>query len=175
VPREIGMALVVLLALVLLALMLVSWRRRRVRQTALGKPAAVPADLGATLLRAEGLYLATTPAGHRLERIAIPPLGFRADAALTVSDLGLVVALTGSDPFFVPKADLIGASRASWTIDRGVEEDGLNLVAWTLHAADTAGTAPQSTALESYFRLREPRAFDEAMATLAPHPERKSA
>jgi hypothetical protein len=170
VPRELGITLVVLLAVGLLVLMALSWRRRKARQAGLGAPAAMPADPGVSMLEADGLYLATTPAGRPLERIAIAPLGFRADAALTVTDRGLVVALTGSAPFFVPAADLTGVRRASWTIDRGVEEDGLNLIAWTIRDAEGTGTA-----LESYFRLREPRAFDDAMATIAPHSEGMSA
>jgi hypothetical protein len=170
VPREIGLAVVIAIGVGLLVLMLVSWRRRKARQAGLGAPLPVPAELGTAVLRTDGLYLATTPAGRRLDRIAIAPLGFRADAALTVTDRGLVVALTGSEPFFIPREDLTGFRRASWTIDRGVEEDGLNLVAWTLHGAEGAGTAVEST-----FRLHEPRAFDDAMATIALHSEGMSA
>lgn len=165
-PRELGLALFILLGVALLVLMLVSWRRRKARQAALGAPLALPADAGATVLETRGLYLATTPAGQRLNRIAIAPLGFSADAALTITDRGLIVTLTGSEPWFIPRSDLTAARRASWTIDRGVEENGLNLVAWTIHAPD--GTA---TELESYFRLREPRAFDSAIATIAPDTE----
>jgi hypothetical protein len=77
-----------------------------------------------------------------------------------------VVTLVGSDPWFIPRSDLLGARRASWTIDRGVEEDGLNQVAWALR-----GPNGVVTDVESYFRLREPQAFDSAIATIAPTTE----
>jgi hypothetical protein len=72
-----------------------------------------------------------------------------------------VATLVGSEPWFVPRADLRGVRRASWTIDRGVEEDGLNLVAWTLTGPDG-----RRAELDSYFRLRDPQAFDSAIALI---------
>jgi hypothetical protein len=165
VPRELGLALFILLGLALLLLMLLSWRRRAKRQAGLGKPSAPPADLGAPHGSFPGLYLATTLAGQPLQRVAIRPLGFRAEGSLLVAEGGIVVTLVGSDPWFIPRSDLAGARRASWTIDRGVEEDGLNLLAWALHGPKGA------TAVESYFRLRDPQAFDSAIAQIAPNPE----
>ena len=165
-PREIGLLLFVLLAVVLLALMVFSWRRRGARQAKIGTPSKVPDDLGASLGSFSGLYLATTLADQRLQRIAARPLGFRAEGSVLVAERGLVITLVGSEPFFIPATDFTGARRASWTIDRGVEEDGLNLVAWSLTAADG-----ERTELESYFRLREPQAFDTAIAQFAPSTE----
>lgn len=159
--REIGLALFILLGVVLLTLMVVSWRRRVARQAGLGVPGAVPSTTASVIATLGGQYVATTPAGEPLNRIAVKPLGFPANAELTVTDDGLIVALTGSEPFFVPKDDLLGAGRATWTVDRGVETDGLNLVSWRLNG----------TGLDSYFRLRDPRAFDSAIATIAPSNE----
>ena len=165
-PRELGIALFILLGVALLLLMVFSWRRRTRRQAGLGRPVAAPEDVGASIGVFPGLYLATTLAGRRLERVAIRPLGFRAEGSVLVAERGLVVNLVGSDAFSIPKADIDGARRASWTIDRGVEEDGLNMIAWTLTAPDG-----RRTELESYFRLREPQAFDSAIAQIAPKTE----
>ena len=165
-PRELGLALFALLGVALLLLMVFSWRRRVRRQAGLGRPLPVPAEIGASVGAFSGLYLATTLAGERLQRVAVRPLGFRAEGSLLVAEGGLVVTLVGSEPWFVPKTDFLGARRASWTIDRGVEEDGLNLVAWTLTGPDG-----HRTELESYFRLREPQAFDSAIAQIAPKTE----
>ena len=165
-PRELGLALFILLGVALLLLMVFSWRRRVRRQSGLGRPLPAPVEVGASIGAFSGLYLATTFAGQPLQRVAIRPLGFRAEGSLLVAEHGLVVTLVGSDPWFIPKAQLAGARRASWTIDRGVEEDGLNLIAWTLTAPDGGPTR-----LESYFRLREPQAFDSAVAQIAPKTE----
>ena len=160
-PRELGLALFILLGVALLLLMVFSWRRRTRRQAGLGRPLPVPAGVGASIGSFSGLYLATTLADQPLQRVVVRPLGFRAEGSLLVAEGGLVVTLVGSEPFFLPKADLTGFRRASWTIDRGVEEDGLNLIAWRLNG----------TPLESYFRLREPQAFDTAIAQIAPATE----
>ncbi len=168
-PRELGLALFILLGLVLLGLMVVSWQRRKRRQAGIGAPRPVPEDVGASIGVFPGLYLATTLADQRLQRVAIRPFGFRAEGSLLVAERGLVVTLVGSDPWFIPKSDLLAARRASWTIDRGVEEDGLNLIAWQLAA--TGGTV---TGLDSYFRLRDPEAFDAAVGTIVPTTEGKT-
>ena len=165
-PRELGIALFILLGVALLLLMVFSWRRRVRRQAGLGKPSAPPADLGARYGAFSGLYLATTFADQPLQRVAIRPLGFRAEGSVLVAEHGLVVTLVGSEPWFVPASDIRGARRASWTIDRGVEEDGLNLVAWTL-----AASGGSRTELDSYFRLRDPQAFDSAITQIAPKTE----
>jgi hypothetical protein len=165
-PRELGLALVILLGVALLLLMVFSWRRRTRRQAGLGRPVAAPEDVGASIGSFSGLYLATTLAGRRLERVAIRPLGFRASGSVLVAEGGLVVTLVGSDPWFIPTSDLGGARRASWTIDRGVEEDGLNQITWTLRGPN--GTA---TVVESYFRLHDPQAFDSAIAQIATNTE----
>ena len=51
-----------------------------------------------------------------------------------------------------------------------MEQDGLNLISWQL-AADPS----TRTALDSYFRLRDPEGFDAAIATIVPTTEGKLA
>jgi hypothetical protein len=127
------------------ALMVVGWRARRRRQSGVSAPLAVPTQLGPSLLSVEGWYVATTAQGEPLERIAVHGLGFRARATVSVHPEGLVLLRQGSEPVFLPIADLRTSGRATWAIDRVVEPDGLVVVGWML------GTLP----VDTYLRLAE--------------------
>jgi hypothetical protein len=145
------------LALVLL-LMAVGWMRRRGRQSAIGEPLHPPADLGSPLGEFEALYVATTVGGDPLDRVAVRGLGFRAKTRVSVSSAGVVVPIAGQADTFIPVADLRSVGRATWTIDRAVEPDGLVLVAWRL----------DGTAVDSYFRAADPSALLAALRAIAP-------
>ncbi len=166
-PRELGLALFVLLGVVLLALMVFGWRRRGARQAKLGsargrarRPWCEP-RLVRRAVRGDDPRGPAPASASRAGLWASEPT-----ARVLVADRGLVITLVGSDPFFIPKPDVTTARRASWTIDRGVEEDGLNVVAWTLAAR--AGSPPRSTATSA---CASPQAFDAAIAQLAPATE----
>ncbi|MEP6479985.1 MAG: hypothetical protein ABJB03_11375 [Rhodoglobus sp.] len=146
------MAIVVAVLFGLFGLMYSGWRGRRKRQAGIPKPESVPADLGQALGEFEGFYVATTSAGKPLDRIAVRGLGFRARCSVSVAVAGLVVHLPGDD-VFIPAGDVRDFTEATWTIDRAVEEKGLQLVAWTLGA----------TPVDSYFRMDEPQAFAQAV------------
>lgn len=123
--RSVLMAAVIVLLLVLLGLMLLSWRNRKRRQSFLAAPEVVPQNIGTVHGTFDGLYVATTIAGDRLNRVAVRGLGFRAQAKLTVADRGIVLSLRGSDDVFIPVEQIRDVTRATWTIDRAVERDGL--------------------------------------------------
>jgi hypothetical protein len=55
---------------------------------------------------------------------------------------GLLVRIPGEDPVLFP-AEGLEAGRATWTIDRVVETDGLVMVRWRLAGRD----------VDSYFRI----------------------
>lgn len=149
------MALVVAFLVVLLALMYLGWRRRKTRQSGIAAPSAVPADLGEVIERAEGKYVATTRSGDPLDRIAVHGLGFRGTTTVTVTEAGLLVQLPDTE-FWIPSADLLDTRRATWTIDRVVEEGGLQLIQWRLG----------ETLVDSYFRMTEPNDFERAIERL---------
>lgn len=136
---------VIVVAIIVIALvgMYFGWRARQRRQAGLAVPNPVPADPGEVLRTAGGMYVATTAAGEPLERIAVRGLGYRARAEITVTTTGIVLALTGEKPMFIPVADLRRVDRATWAIDEGVETGGLLLVGWTLGDTD----------LDSYLRI----------------------
>jgi hypothetical protein len=160
--RALLMGLVLLFLAVLLLLMVVGWRARQKRQSSIALPDAVPAALGTIFGIFDGLYVATTVAGEPLNRIAVNGLGFRSKVSVTVAESGIVLALRGTPDIFVPVAVLRDVTRATWTIDRVVERDGLVLIAWTL------GQTPTETRVDSYLRLDEPQPLLDAINSIFP-------
>lgn len=154
--RHVSMALVIALLVVLLGLMAFGWWRLRRRQSSLPAPPAPPETMGEEFARVRGTYLSTTAAGEPLQRIAVHGLGFRGDAEITVSEAGMVVGVPGERDLFIGAGALRGIRRATWTIDRTVEPDGLHVVEWTL------GDTP----VDSFFRIIQPLEFDAATARL---------
>lgn len=138
--------------------MILALRARKRRQASLGTAATVPAELGVVLLQEDLLYVATTRADVPLERITVAGLGFRARAVVTVAASGVVLDLAGSAPVFVPAAAIVGAGRATWTIDRVVNQDGLVFLRWTI------GETP----IDSYLRSADPAALVAAIDSLVP-------
>ena len=106
------------------------------------------------------LYVATTRADAPLDRVTIAGLGFRARAVVTTAPSGIVLDLAGRGPVFISKAAIRGVGRATWTIDRVVDADGLIFVRWVL------GT----TELDSYLRSTDPDRLVTALTALAPAP-----
>lgn len=157
VDRAALLAIVVVFLLLLLALMFWGWRGRKRRQSAYVAPPAMPADLGGQIAALEGFYVATTVADEPLNRIAVGGLGFRARVTTVVARAGISVGIPGED-VFIPAGDLILADRATWTIDRVVEQDGLTRVAWSLGG----------TRVDSYFRMADTEAFLAAVGSLIP-------
>lgn len=152
-------ALVVLALLVIaLVLMALGWRNRRRRQASLDVVPVPPAEVGDELARVDVLYVATTLAEQPLERVVIGGLGFRAKAQLRIARGGIVLDLAGNAPAFIPLADIRGVGLATWTIDKGVDQDGLVFVRWELGG----------TAVDSYLRADDPDALLAVLTDLSP-------
>lgn len=126
---EQAVLLVVLLALVLLAVMFFAWRARLRRDAGLSAPLGEP-PLDAVVDRVEVLYVATTRHDEPLERLAVSPLTYRARGELALTDRGAALSLDGSPTVFFDSEKLIAADRATVTIDRVVETDGLLRLVW---------------------------------------------
>jgi hypothetical protein len=177
VDRALPAAIVIVVLLGVLALMARSWRKRRTRDAGLHASYPVPQETGAApLTTVPALYVATTPRDQPLERLAIAGLGFRARTELAVRPDGIILALAGEQPVFIPAGAVDKLSRATWTIDRAVESDGLLLLGWRLPATAPGaapGTNPGSPAtdVDSYFRVPDPahRArLTDAIRSIAP-------
>jgi hypothetical protein len=117
------------------ALMAYGWRARGARQSDLPAPALPPADNGALLVRAEGLYVGSVIAGDWLDRVVPHGLGARANAAIAVHDDGLRLDRDGAPPLWVSSAQLSGVRRDTGLAGKVTETGGL--VVWTWRLGDT--------------------------------------
>ena len=157
VLRFMLLGVTILIGLLLLSLMLVGWARRRRRQRDLAPIVPTPA-LPAGATAHGGKYVATTSAGDPYDRITVGGLAFRGFATATVHTTGVLVRRTGEVDLWIPRADLVDAGRATWTIDRVVEPGGLTMLRWRLGERE----------VDTYLRLDEPVAFDRDLAALLP-------
>lgn len=137
------------------------WRARRRRQSALPALAAPPAALGPALATDDGFYVATTRADAPTDRIAVRGLGFRARAGVAVHPEGVVLNIAGQPDAFIPTAAIDGVGRATWTIDRVVDRDGLVFVRWTLG----------DLLVDTNLRVSDPDALVAALTAIAPTKE----
>ena len=161
------MAIVLVFLALMLALMLLGWQARKRRQKTLGYPDPVPADPGVEQGRFDGFYVATTMAGDPLNRVAVRGLGFRSRAVFTVTGGGVILALRGQAEVFIPVSALREVTRATWTIDRVVEEGGLVLISWNL-GSTSSSASDASTAVDTYLRLTESSALLDAINLIFP-------
>ncbi|MFF2390303.1 hypothetical protein [Agromyces sp. NPDC058104] len=174
--KWIGALVAVAVLAVIAWLMVRSWRRRAARDSVLSAY-PVPAVRGEAELEAEVLYVATTPAGEPLERLAVQGLAFRGAGRVEVMPEGVALRIAGEPVSFIPADRVVGAATASYAIDRGVEPEGLIALSWIAATDDeTEGVEPR---VDSYLRARYPgdqarilRAIEDiAAAPAAPRPE----
>ena len=159
-------------------LMYRSWRRRTVRDESLSSY-PLPDSLGVPTLETESLYVATTPVGDPLERLAVQGLAFRGSARLEVFPEGVILRIAGESTTFIPADRLVGASTASYVIDRGVEPEGLVAFTWIAREAEPTDAPPR---VDSYLRARYAgdaakiiqAVNDIAAAPMASRPEHES-
>jgi len=151
--RWILLGVTILIGVALLVLILVGWRRRLRRHAGIADLPEVP-ELAAEAERLPGKYVATTAAGDPLDRIAASGLAFRGRARVSVHATGILIERTGEADLWLARDAILGVDRATWTIDRVVEEDGLQLVRWRLGDRE----------VDTYLRMDSPRALDAALA-----------
>lgn len=158
--------LVLAFAGVLLLVMVFAWRARQRRQRHLPAIQSPPTEIGEVLGEFDGLYVATTAADQPLERVVIGGLGFRARAGVQVAASGITLSIAGEHPVFIPATSLRAVTRATWAIDRVVEDGGLVLIAWTLGETG-ANSAPLNPApVDSYLRVADTDALISAISRL---------
>lgn len=166
--REVAIAIIVILAVIVLGAMLWGWRRRAKRDSGLAAPTTLPdpsaaptKDTGDQAIFV-GFYVATTVHDQPLERLAITHLAFRGRVRVAVDAQGISLQIPGEPTIFFAPPVLVGVGRATWAIDRVVERDGLVLLAWRASATVVA---------DSYLRLPDRAdAFVTAATALLPKP-----
>jgi hypothetical protein len=158
--RDIAIAITIAVALLVLLTMLLAWRRRLRRDSALSAPLGVP-EHAEVARRDEVLYVATTRHEQPLERVTVSPLEYRARGELAVTDRGVALCLDGAPTVFLASSRLVAVDRATVTIDRVVEPGGLIRIAWN---------ADDETIVDSYLRLAtgDPRTLISDLQRLVP-------
>lgn len=156
-----GIGFVVLLAGLVVFAMWWGWRARRL--AAARVRVTFREAEGETTAVYDGLYVATTAHGAPLDRLALPHLAFRSRVQVTVTTAGIALDMPGAPTLFLAASRIEGADRATWTIDRVVERDGLVLVAWR---------SDDDTICDSYIRLQSasPDALVSAIDALKAQP-----
>ncbi|CAL4859757.1 hypothetical protein [Microbacterium sp. MM2322] len=144
--REAASLVMAAVAALLIVIGLVAWRRRSKRDAGLTVPVGDAPDGATTVLRSEGLYVATTRHDDALERLAIRGLAFRSRVDVTVTDRGVALDLTGQPRIFLAAGALVSVGQATVAIDRVVERDGLVRLVWT---------TPEGTIVDSYLRPQD--------------------
>lgn len=76
-------------------------------------------------------YVATTVAGEPLNRVTAHGLGARGFGKVTISIDGLLIERNGERAIGITAAQVVSAEKATTTIDRSVESDGLIQINWT--------------------------------------------
>jgi len=106
-------------------------RRARVKQeTFLPAPVSIePAD---SLVFDDGLYVSTVLAESPLTRVWAHGLGVRGKVKLVSKEAGLEVHRQGEASFVIPTVQIVGLDKASATIDKAVELNGLFSIIWQL-------------------------------------------
>jgi hypothetical protein len=176
--RWVGVLVAVVIVGIAAWLMVRSWKRRAKRDESISAY-PLPSVHGEPLLETEVLYVATTPIGQPLERLAVQGLAFRGAAHLEVLREGVVLRIAGEAANFLPADRISAAGAASYAIDRGVEPEGLAVISWIVRVDDPERVAPF---VDSYLRARYPgdtariiaAVNDIAAARLAPRPDQES-
>lgn len=127
--REI-VALVVFLLFVTLVTITVRSVRQRGKQEALLLPTASSISTNAPLLQARCQYVSTVLASEPLRRFGGKQLLFRGAAELFIFDDFVLIERDGETALQILRKDLVEVGRASASIDRAVERDGLLSLTW---------------------------------------------
>ncbi|MGV8875931.1 MAG: hypothetical protein ACOH1K_00315 [Rhodoglobus sp.] len=151
--KDISALIVISILVLLLGLMLAGWFARKRRQRHIAAPAQPPADLPSGHTSFSGKYVSTTLAGDQLNRVAVHSLGFRGNCRLEAHPAGIAIFRTGERDLWIPVDAVRGIARATFTIDRVVENNGLQVIQWTLAGTD----------VDSYFRIDDPEACEKAL------------
>lgn len=133
--REIIGASAIALVAVIASLIYLSNRSvRKAQESALPEPSR-PTQLTDGIA---AFYVSTVFADSPLKRVWAWGLGGRGKALVTVEHDGVSIERQGESGLFISRDVLTGVSRASATIDKGVEKDGLIALIWRLGSEELA-------------------------------------
>jgi len=128
--RELALAIMIALGVLLLLGMTISIVTRRGKARSIGalpRPSDIP---GEAVVSFNVLHVATTVAHKPMDRVWAAPLAYRAKTVLEVRSGGIVLSLTGEGDMGLPAESITGSGRGTWTIDKAVDPEGLVVVTW---------------------------------------------
>jgi len=109
------------------------WQRRARRQAeVLAAFPQPPSEVGDVLLETTGVYVGTTFEGSWQDRVAVGDVGHRAEAALKLTNQGVLVERTGATPLWIPEGSLRLARTARGLAGKVMSADGLLVIGWQL-------------------------------------------
>lgn len=119
-------------ALLFIALVMLAARAigRRSRDEAWMIPSATTVAESAPLAIAQCQYVSTVYANEPLRRFGGKPLLFRGNAAVSIFDSFVLVERDAEQPLQISLKDIVEVGRASASVDRGVELNGLLSLTW---------------------------------------------
>lgn len=127
--REIiGASAIALVAVVASLIYLSNRSVRKAQESAMPEPSR-PAEFAGGVA---AYYVSTVFADSPLKRVWAWGLGGRGKALVAVDSSGVSIERQGELGLFISRDSLTGISRASATIDKGVEKDGLIALIWKL-------------------------------------------
>ena len=126
-----ALSIVAIVPLIAVGFWLTVRSRRKRQESQLTEPERPIATDSAAAAGEPVYYLATTYADRPLERIWAYRLGGRGNATLVIAD-AIELHRTGEPGLAIRFDQITGFGRASATIDRGVERDGLTTLNWML-------------------------------------------
>ncbi|MCW4353213.1 transporter [Hoyosella sp. YIM 151337] len=118
--------------ILLVWLMIRSWRRRGERQRAIvGALPEIPGTFGAPLLGpSAGLYVGSTLAPSWINRVAVDDFGDRAEGELTAYDDGLLLTRSGASTIWMPREQVLHLRTDAKLAGKVMTRDGLLVIRW---------------------------------------------
>jgi hypothetical protein len=150
--RELIGFLMILLVLLVANLIWFSVLRRKKAQEEILPPFQAPKQTQGL----EALYVATVFADRPLDRVWAHGIGIRGKASLGIDEAGVSVHRKGEVSFLIPSTSVTATKRSQATIDKGVESDGLEVIAWS----------HEGIALETSLRFADPSIRQEFQQNL---------
>lgn len=127
IRETIGFLMISLVAVIALIIWLTVRNRRTKQEAMIQEP--LPAVNSGQL---KTFYVATVFEADPLERVWAHGFAMRGKALLGIDQEGISVNRTGERSFLIPASAIHGLGKASATLDKGVERDGLTVVHWSL-------------------------------------------
>lgn len=128
--RDIVAALSVALFAFLVSLAIITVRKRASGQSGSLQLVDTSALTGEEIAEAAGQYVSTVLTAAPLQRVVASGLMHRGQARLSVLSDGLIIDRTGEASIAIPSQALVSIGRATATIDRATETDGLLTINW---------------------------------------------